>query len=183
MSAINNLIKAHKAKAITKDDYSLKDYQAKFSDKEGIAIIPLIGIETKYIPSFDQSSPQWNGQGQGNGHRTRFIIEGGETIGSFSSASHQLFVFFAELLGYRGDESFLHIDITGKVNVAVSVLKLDKSKSTYQFDVIEDGSDLRGFTDYLPTTETMFQLEGSPVTNDAEEVEQVLIEEPTTKKK
>lgn len=162
MSAIANLRKAHQAKAITQDTYSLKDFVIKFGEekgaRKGIARMPLVGVETKYIPKFDTNSPQWNGQASGNGHRTRFILEDGSTIGSFSQASHELFKFFAELMGYNGTESFLHIDITGVIQVDVQTISLDSTRTTYEFSVIEEGSTLEGFTEYLPTAQEVLGL-------------------------
>jgi hypothetical protein len=162
MSAIKNLIKAHKAKAITQDTYTLIKFIAKHEetkgDRKGVARMELVAIETKYIPQFDKNSPQWNGQAGGNGHRTRFTLANGDTVGSFSQASHELYKFFAELMGHTGDESFLHIDIAGVIQVDVQSVALDNTRSTYEFSVIEEGSDLQGFSEYLPNAQEVLGL-------------------------
>jgi hypothetical protein len=163
MSAIQNLIKAHKAKAVTQDTYTLQKYLAKFEGENGApkekAHMVLKGLEAKYIPSFDKNSPSWNGQSQGNGFRTRFILEDGSTVGSFSNGAYQFFVFFAQLMGYEGSETFLHIDINGQVKVEISTVPLDGGRSTYNFELLEEGSELNGFSDYLPTTENILSLD------------------------
>lgn len=161
-SAIKNLIKAHKAKSINKDTYTLLTYLAKFADtkgeRTGVARMEVVAIETKYIAQFDKNSPLWNGTAGGNGHRTRFTLANGETVGSFSQASHELYKFFAELMGHTGEESFLHIDITGVIQVDVAKIPLDGNRTTYEFSVIEEGSDLRGFSEYLPNASEVLGL-------------------------
>lgn len=166
-NAIQNLIKAHKAKAITQDTFSLEKFLAKFEGENGApkgkAHMILKAVEAKYIPQFDRNSPQWNGQSQGNGMRTRFILEDGSSVGSFSNGAYQMFVFFAELMGYKGDESFLHIDIKGQVKVELSRVALDATRSTYNFEILEEGSDLQGFSDYLPTSDQIMMIDAPPV--------------------
>ena len=162
MSAIKSLIKAHKAKSISEDTFTLINFLAKMEEtkgeRKGIARMELVGLETKYIPKFDRNSPEWNGQAQGNGHRTRFFLKDGETVGSFSQASHEFFKFYAELMGYDRIPSFLHIDVAGVLQVDVSKVQLDGGKSTYNFEIIEEGSDLKGFSEYLPTAEEVLGL-------------------------
>jgi len=159
MSAIKNLIKAHKAQAIVSDTYTLQNYLAKHcetkGDNKGIARMEVVAVETKYIPSFDRNSPMYkpSTNSQGNGHRTRFTLSNGETVGTFSQAGDEFFKFFARLMGYRGDEDFLHIDIDGKLQVNVCKIELDGNKSTYEFELLEEGSELNGLTQYLPTAE------------------------------
>lgn len=173
MSAIKNLIKAHKAQAITRDTHSLQEYLVKFQDKNKIAGMSIVGLETKYIPQFDKNSPLAKPDAQSNGFRTRFILENGETVGTFSFAAYQFFVFFSKLMGYSGDEQFLHIDINGNIKVELSKVELDGNKSTYNFELLEEGSDLKGFEQYLPTADNILLLEdGSSVdTETGEKVE------------
>lgn len=163
MSAIKNLKKAHQAKAITQDTFTLINFLAKHEEtkgeRKGIARMELVGIESKYIPQFDRNSPQWNGQAQGNGFRTRFFLKNGDTVGSFSNGSYEFFKFYAELMGYDHTPNFLHIDINGLIQVDVCKVALDGNKSTYNFEIIEEGSELAGFGEYLPTANDLFKLE------------------------
>ncbi|MCU7522806.1 MAG: hypothetical protein HF312_21600 [Ignavibacteria bacterium] len=164
MSAIKALIKAHKAKSISEDTFTLINFLAKFEeskgDRKGIARMELVGLEAKYIPKFDRNSPEWNGQAQGNGFRTRFFLKDGSTVGTFSGAAHDFFKFYAELMGYdRQLPSFLHIDITGVLQVDISKVALDGGKSTYNFEIVEEGSELTGFSEYLPTAQEVLSLE------------------------
>ncbi|WID10848.1 hypothetical protein phiG2_05 [Lysinibacillus phage phiG2] len=159
MSAIKNLIKAHKTQAIVSDTYTLQNYLAKHCAEKGAdkgkARMTVIGIETKYIPSFDINSPMYkpSTNSQGNGHRTRFTLSNGETVGTFSQAGDEFFKFFARLMGHRGDEDFLRIDIDGQIQVNVCKIELGGNKSTYEFELIEEGSELNGLTQYLPTAQ------------------------------
>lgn len=149
MSAIKNLMKAHKAQAISKDTHSLKTYLATEGVK-GTARMEIVAVETKYVAKFDQNSPQWNGQAQGNGHRTRFTLSNGETVGTFSQAGHAFFTFFANLMGHSEIRDFLHIDISGVLQVDLSTIELDGQRSTYDFTIHEEGSVLNGFSEYIP---------------------------------
>jgi hypothetical protein len=152
MSAISNLKKAHQAQSITADTYSLQEYHAKFADKEKIARMNVVGIESKYVPKYDKRNAPETVDGAGNmGFRTRFILADGETIGNMSNAAHDLFAFFADKMGYTGEERFVHLDITGNVLIDVSVLKLDAKRFTYNFELIEEGSLFEGMADYSPT--------------------------------
>jgi hypothetical protein len=173
MSAIQNLIKAHKAKSIVEDTYTLVNFLAKHEetkgDRKGVARMELIGVETKYVAKFDRNSPEWNGQAQGNGHRTRFFLKDGSTVGSFSGGANQFFLFYAELMGYDKElPSFLHIDINGVLQVDVSKVELDGNKSTYNFEIIEEGSTLEGFGEYLPTAKEVLGLAAPNQVNAAE---------------
>jgi hypothetical protein len=168
MSAIANLKKAFQAQSISKDDFSLEKYFAKFEEK-GAARFTLKGIESKYIAKFDKPE---TGQ---LGFRTRFITEQG-SIGTFSNAAHRMFEFYAQIMGHHGDEHFLHIDIDGQVVIEVTTIALDQTRSTYNFEIVEEGSDLKGFTDFLPNAQNILSLptgqkvdlESGEVTNENE---------------
>lgn len=175
MSAIKNLIKAHKTQAIVSDTYTLQNYLAKHCATDGAekgkARMTVVGIETKYIPSFDINSPLYKAStnSQGNGHRTRFTLSNGETVGTFSQAGDEFFKFFARLMGHRGDEDFLRIDIDGQIQVNVCKIELSGNKSTYEFELIEEGSELNGLTQYLPTAQEV--LGNIPVIQNTAQIE------------
>lgn len=161
MSTIANLKKAFQTRAITQDTYSLQDYVTKFADQEGNARMEVVGLEVKYIPQFDKNHQSARPDTQGNGFRTRFFLKDGSTVGTFSNGAYNFFRFFAELMGYDQESNFLHIDITGVIQVDISKIKLDGNKSTYNFELIEEGSELEGFSDYLPTVNNVLQISAS----------------------
>lgn len=155
MSAIKNLKKAYQSMSITRDDFSLQDYLAANKDKDGNAIMDVVGLECKYVPASGERQSEY---------RTRFFLKNGKTVGTFSGGAHRFFQFYQQILGYEGDKPFLHIDIDGVIRVVVSRLALDGSKSTYNFDLLEEGSELQGFRDYLPNSQNILQLgDGSQV--------------------
>lgn len=159
MSSIANLKKAFQTRAITQDTFSLQDYVAKFLNKEtDNARMEVVGLEVKYIAQFDRNNPAAKPETQGNGYRTRFFLKDGTTVGTFSQGAYNFFRFFAEIMGYEHEGTFLHIDIKGQLQVDISKLKLDNNKSTYNFDLVEEGSVLEGFSDYLPTVNNILQL-------------------------
>lgn len=154
MSTIQNLIKAHKAQTVVKDDYTLEKYLAK-KEENGVAILHMKAIETKYIPKYDNQAT-----GGSLGMRTRFIQTDGTTIGTFSNAAYQFFAFFANLMKHDTSHiNYLHIDIDGELVVKVSEIALDQTRSTYNFEIVEEGSNLRGFADYLPSVDNIIALD------------------------
>jgi hypothetical protein len=162
MSAIQNLIKAHKAMAITSDTHSLQDYLAAHKDKKTEAAeFTIVGLESKYVPPTAERQSEY---------RTRFFLANGETIGTFSNGARRFFQFYQQLMGYESDKPFVHIDIQGQIVVSVKKLALDGNRSTYEFEMIEKGSEVNGFTDYLPTQQNILQLaDGSKVDTDTGE--------------
>lgn len=157
MSTIANLKKAYTAQAITKDTFTLEKFHAK-KEENDVARMIVVGIETKYIPHFHK-------EGGSQGYRTRFILENGETVGTFSNGAYRFFQFFAGLMGYQDIGNFVHIDIDGQVVVDVSIVALDATRSTYNFDLIEEGSELRGMSDYVPNISNVLQLNDGSFAN------------------
>ncbi len=152
MSKISQLKKAHQAQAITQDTHTLQDFlstnKAKSGKKKDIATMDVVGLEAKYIPQFDANSPMAKPDAQGNGYRTRFILSDGSTIGTFSGGAFRFFQFFADLMGQDiSNQSFSKIEVQGNILVDVSKVDLDGSKSTYNFEIVEEGSNLEGFQD------------------------------------
>jgi hypothetical protein len=162
MSTIANLKKAYQSKAITKDTHSLQEFLVKFQDsKTKIARMEVVELETRYIEQYDSNSPRAKQGVSGNGYRTRFILKDGTTIGTFSQAGYQFFKFFSELMQYDHVGNFLHINIDGVLQVDVTKEDLDGNKTTYNFDIVEEGSILNGLTEYLPTTNTVLAIENN----------------------
>jgi len=153
-NAIEALKKAHQAMAITNDDYSLEKYLIKHEEK-GIARMAVIGLEAKYVPSIMQKNPN------SRGYRTRFLLADGNTVGTFSNGAFLFFEFFAGIMGkdIREMPAFLHIDIDGVILVDVTQIALDATRSTYNFELVTEGSELRGMSDYLPTMQNLIALE------------------------
>lgn len=158
MSSIANLKKAFQTRSITQDTHSLQDFLVKYA-KDGVARMEVVGLEVKYIAQFDATNPHAKPDAQGNGFRTRFFLADGTTVGTFSLGAYNFFRFFAELMGYENQNSFLHIDIKGLIQVDLTKIKLDGNKSTYNFDLVEEGSQVEGFSDYLPTVDNVLQLD------------------------
>ena len=61
-------------------------------------------------------------------------------------------------MNYDGSQSFLHIDFDGVVMVDVNKIALNDNKSTYNFAIIEEGSEIKGFSEYLPTAQEVLGL-------------------------
>jgi len=160
MSTIQNLKKAYQSQAVTKDTYTLQKFHAKFENNEVSQMI-IKAIETKYVPQYDKRL-----DGGSQGMRTRFILANGESVGTFSNAAYRFFEFFASLMGYQPDSisHFLHIDIDGQIVVNVSEIDLGKNEKgeptyTYNFDIVEEGSELKGLADYLPSMANVLALD------------------------
>lgn len=151
-NALSNLKKAHAAQAVTKDSFTLKEW---VDGKNGT--MNLTGIEAKYIPQYDANSPQAKAGVSGNGFRVRFILDTGETVGTFSSAAYNFFSFIAGLLGLEGN-NFEHIDIHGVIPVNVSKVDLGGGKTTYNFVIDDKAGELEGFSQYVPTAANILAL-------------------------
>lgn len=148
MSIMDSLKRAYSAQSISRDNYSLETY-LQAEGVKGVAKMVIKGIESKFVPS--QIKPNGN-----QGFRTRFILDTGETVGTFSNGAHMFFQFYAQILGYTGNENFLSINITeegnnnkeGFIELALSLIQLDGNKKTYDFQLI--GGNAGGFRDYRP---------------------------------
>ena len=152
-TALSNLKKAHEAQAITKDSYTLQQWVAK---NEG-ELMNLTGVEAKYIPQYDAASPLAKPGVSGNGYRVRFILDTGETVGTFSGAAYNFFQFLAQIVGVD-TANYSHIDIKGTIPVRVSKVALEAGKSTYNFVIDDKAGELEGFSQYVPTAETIMAL-------------------------
>lgn len=158
-NAIGALKKAHQAQAITKDTFTLEKFVIKF-EVDNVAVMDIVAVESKYIAKFDKRHLV-NVDGAGSlGMRTRFYLKDGTTVGSFSNGAFRFFSFLADLCGYKNaeDMTFLHLDISGNLKIGVTVLELDSLRSTYNFDVIEEGSEFLGMSDYFPTVQNVLAL-------------------------
>jgi hypothetical protein len=164
MTNIANLKKAFQTRAITQDTFSLQKFVAKHGEanKDGVetARAEIVGLEVKYIAQFDASNPHAKAGVAGNGFRTRFFLKDGSTIGTFSNGAYNFFRFFAEIMGHNTEGNFLHIDIDGQIFVDISILPLDGNKSTYNFDLVEEGSELKGLSEYAPSVDNVLAIEG-----------------------
>lgn len=118
----------------------------------------LKAIEVKYIAQYDASNPQAKAGVSGNGYRTRFVTEDGESIGTFSGAAYQFFQFIAGIMQLDQSAAYQHIDINGVIPVKVSRIDLGGGKSTYNFDILEEGGELHGFQQYVPTINNIMAL-------------------------
>lgn len=172
-NAIANLKKAYQAQAITEDTFTLQKFFHKF-EKDDVAQMTIVGIESKYLPKYDKRDAAEGTEGAGSlGYRTRFILQDGSTVGTFSNAARNFFTFFAGIMGYTEELPFLHIDIQGQIKVDVTMVELDKGKGTYNFDIVEEGSDLQGLSDYLPSAQNILQLDsGEKVDTDTGEIQE-----------
>lgn len=172
-NAIANLKKAYQAQAITEDTFTLQKYFHKFENDE-VAEMMIVGIESKYLPKYDKRDLPDGVEGAGSlGYRTRFILQDGSTVGTFSNAARNFFSFFAGIMGHTEEMPFLHIDIKGEIKINVSRVELDKGKGTYNFDIVEEGSNLQGLTDYLPNAQNILQLDsGTKVDTETGEIEE-----------
>lgn len=176
-NAISALKKAHQAQAITKDTHTLKEFYYKFEQNKK-AVMDIVAIEAKYIAKFDKRNAAEGTEGAGSlGMRTRFYLKDGTTVGSFSNGSFRFFEFLASLLGYQNvsEQNFLHLDVTGNIKVEITIEQLDAKRSTYNFEVLEEGSEFNGLSDYLPTVGNVLAL-GNGVNPSTGE----LLEEVTT---
>lgn len=157
-TAIQKLTQAWKATGITKDDNTVaKCFEA--NAEKGKLLITLTAIESKYVPKFDKRDLE-EGQGAGNlGFRTRFFTKEFGSLGSFSNAAHTFYGFFAALMGQDSESTFGHIDIAGEIKLVVTKVPLDGGKTTYNFEIEEEGSTLEGFNSYaLPSSSEILAL-------------------------
>lgn len=151
---LSNLKKAHQAQSVTSDTYTLQKWVAK---NEGTPLM-LKAIEVKYIPQYDAASPMAKQGVSGNGFRTRFFTEDGETVGTFSAAAYNFFQFIAGIMQLDQSAAYQHIDINGVIPVLVSKINLEGGKSTYNFEILEEGGELKGFEQYVPTVTNIMAL-------------------------
>lgn len=177
MNAIQALKKAHQARAITKDTYSMKEFVAKNLNKivDGRARMPgVVAMECKHVPKYDKRDLT-EGEGAGSlGFRTRFILANGETVGCFANAAYHFFSFFArDVMGMQLDdrEPFTRIDVQGQIVVDVWEEQLDSDRTTWNFELEEEGSEVQGFGNYLPDLSKVLQLQdGSFVDTESGEI-------------
>lgn len=149
-----NLRKAHQAQSIANDSHTLQNWVAQ----NGETPMMLKAIEVKYLPQYDASNPQAKAGVSGNGYRTRFITADGESIGTFSGAAYTFFQFIAGIMGIDQSAAYQHIDVNGVIPVKVSKVQLDGGKSTYNFEILEEGGELNGFEQYVPTINNIMAL-------------------------
>lgn len=166
LNAIQALKKAHQARAITRDTYSLKDYHTNEGVK-GKARMTVVAIESKYVPTQDKRHLPEGTEGAGNlGFRTRFVLENGETVGTFSNAAHRFAEFFAvDVMGNEPEQNFIRIDVQGTIVVEISQQALDGNRTTWDFQLIEEGSDVKGFGNYVPDLTGVLQLQSGDYAN------------------
>jgi len=150
-SAIANLKRAVEAKGVSNDTYTLQKWFSKHSEEENgqeVATFTLIGIESKYVPSYDKAD-----EGGSLGYRTRFVTKDHGTIGTFSNGAHRFFETIAEMMERNPAERYLSMAFEGTVIVKVSEVDLGKGKSTYNFEIVEEGSTLKGISEIYQLTD------------------------------
>ena len=156
-NALANLKKAHQAQAVSNDTYTLQ----KWVDGDKGTLM-LKAIEVKYIPQYDAESPLAKKGVSGNGFRTRFFTEDGETVGTFSGAAYNFFQFIASIVGVDAGATYMHVDVNGVIPVNITRVQLEGGKTTYNFMIDEKQGELLGFEQYVPTMNTILALpEGS----------------------
>ncbi|MNI41499.1 hypothetical protein D3C73_957540 [compost metagenome] len=99
-------------------------------------------MESRYVAKYDKRhAEEGSMEGAGNlGFRTRFILADGTSIGTFSNGAHYFFGIIAALFGGNPEDGFSHLEFDGTVNVGIKLLQLDAKRSTYEFEIIEEGS-------------------------------------------
>lgn len=152
-NALANLKKAHQAQAVNSDSYTLQKWVA--ADK---GTLMLKAIEVKYIPQYDAESPLAKQGVSGNGFRTRFFTADGETVGTFSGAAYNFFLFIANIVGVDTTAGYMHIDVDGVIPVDITKVALDGGKTTYNFSINEEGGELHGFGQYVPSMNNILAL-------------------------
>mgnify|MGYP006276217869 CR=1 FL=1 len=160
MNPIQALKKAHAARAISRDSFTLKEYFTNEAIK-GKALLAIVAIESKYVQSQDKRNEPKGTQGSGNlGFRTRFILETGETVGTFSNAAHRFVQFICEeVVNIDSEQNFVRIDMNGKLNIQLTLEQIDDERSTYNFEIVEEGSTVDTFTPFLKAGNQMGLLQ------------------------
>lgn len=153
-NALSNLRKAHQAQSINKDSYTLQKWVETHANEP----MMITAIEVKYIAQYDAENANAKAGVSGNGYRTRFVTQDGESIGTFSGAAYQFFQFIAGIMQLDQSAAYQHIDVNGVIPVMVTKVALDGGKSTYNFEILEDGGELNGFEQYVPTINNIMAL-------------------------
>lgn len=154
---MDKLKKRYETLAITNDDFNMPTFIAQNLDKKkGYALMKLIGIETKYVRSKKLVS-----QG-GEAFRTRFLLADGTSVGTFSGGADRFFRTLAAVCGIHSYGEFAHLDFkpesgegAGYIDVAVSVVELSSTESTYNFELL-DGN-IGGMDEFVPLLESVFE--------------------------
>lgn len=124
----------HAARSVEQKDLSLKDF---FTGKEKEAVLEITGLASKYVPKYhNENNP---------GYHTMIYLKDGRKTGAFSNALFEFAKFFYELAGLDVDSTFNKLEFpNGVLKVKVIKVDLDKGKTTYNFEIIEEGSELNG---------------------------------------
>ena len=170
LSAIVMLKKAHAAMSFSTWDSNLIDFIDENKDKTTkTAQMTIINMESKFVPQYLKKHED------SEGYRTVFTLADGTTVGTFSNAAFRFFQFFAQLMGHKEVPGYLSIAIDGTILVNLSIESLDGGKTTYNFELDEEGSTFHG----LREDDMFSHLSTLALSGPAPIVEENTTEEPT----
>lgn len=130
-NAIDKIKKLHSAMSIERKDITLQDLVSQEGNKEGIAIVEITGLASKYVPKYHNENNQ--------GFHTMVYLKDGRKTGGFSNALYDLARFFYDGAGMDATSTFNKVEFSsgGFIKVAISKVKLDGGKSTYNFEILD----------------------------------------------
>jgi hypothetical protein len=158
---VEMLKKQHDARRIVNKDFSIKNLfeisskeinkkTKPYQQEDGTAIIPVIGIASKYVPKYDN--------GSNPGYHTTLYLKDGIITGAFSTAAHDLANFFFAAAGLDTEAEFNQLMFASGnvVNVRVSKIEFSgtnekgetEARKTYNFEILDGeitGAERLGF--------------------------------------
>lgn len=126
LSIVEQLKKAHSARSIEQKDLSLKDF---FSKDVQTVTLQITGFASKLVEKYKSDTNA--------GYHTMIYLKDGKKTGGFSGALYDIAKFFYEAAGLDLNSTFNKIELTGYIDVKVSIIDLGKGHTTYNFEILD----------------------------------------------
>lgn len=131
---LDQIKRAHSARSIEAKDFSLSEL---FTGDVDAVTLKVTGFASKLVDKYVSENNK--------GYHTMIYLLDGKKTGAFSNALHEFAAFFYENVGLDVNDTFNKVMFpNGHLEVLVSVVQLDKKKSTYNFEILD--GEIKGFT-------------------------------------